>query len=92
MANALRDGEPSTAKKNPARVIAKPAKQEIIITRDFDAQRELVFRAFTDPDLCAVDRSARAYYDSRNIRAAKWRTRTNQEIKPKFSVRLKMKE
>jgi uncharacterized protein YndB with AHSA1/START domain len=31
-------------------VVANPGTQEIIITRSFDAPRELVFKAFTDPD------------------------------------------
>jgi uncharacterized protein YndB with AHSA1/START domain len=39
--------------KHPTNVVAKPAKQEIIITREFDAPRELVFKAFTDPNLRA---------------------------------------
>jgi uncharacterized protein YndB with AHSA1/START domain len=34
-----------------AEYIIEPGKQEIIITRDFDAPRELVFEAFTDPKL-----------------------------------------
>jgi uncharacterized protein YndB with AHSA1/START domain len=34
-------------------VIAEPGTHEIIITRDFDAPRELVFKAFTDPKLVA---------------------------------------
>jgi uncharacterized protein YndB with AHSA1/START domain len=29
----------------------EPGKQELFITRDFDAPRELVFKAFTDPKL-----------------------------------------
>lgn len=32
-------------------VTAEPGKQELFITREFDAPRELVFRAHTDPDL-----------------------------------------
>ncbi len=32
-------------------LIAEPGKQEIVITRIFDAPRELVFRAITDPNL-----------------------------------------
>ena len=36
---------------NKTKIIAEPGKQELIITRDFDAPRELVFRAFIDPDL-----------------------------------------
>lgn len=30
-------------------VIAEPGKQEIVLTRIFDAPRELVFRTYTDP-------------------------------------------
>jgi len=32
-------------------ITAEPGKQEMIITREFDAPRALVFQAFTDPDL-----------------------------------------
>lgn len=32
-------------------ITAEPGKQEIIITREFDAPRELVFKAFIDPKL-----------------------------------------
>jgi uncharacterized protein YndB with AHSA1/START domain len=32
-------------------VTAEPGKQELFITREFDAPRELVFRAHTDPEL-----------------------------------------
>jgi uncharacterized protein YndB with AHSA1/START domain len=32
-------------------VIAKPGKQEVIFTREFDAPRNLVFKAFTDQEL-----------------------------------------
>src|SRR5947209_16423891 len=32
-------------------ISADPGKQEILITREFDAPRELVFKAFTDPQL-----------------------------------------
>ncbi len=34
-------------------IIAEPGKQEIMITREFDATRVLVFKAFTDPELYA---------------------------------------
>jgi uncharacterized protein YndB with AHSA1/START domain len=37
--------------RNATTVRAEPGKQEIIITREFDAPRELVFKAFTDPKL-----------------------------------------
>ena len=37
--------------KNHTRVKVEPGKQELFITREFDAPRELVFKAFTDPDL-----------------------------------------
>jgi uncharacterized protein YndB with AHSA1/START domain len=33
------------------KIKAEPGKQEIIIEREFDAPRELVFKAFTDPEL-----------------------------------------
>jgi len=36
---------------NQTKIIAEPGKQEILITREFDASRELVFKAFTDPKL-----------------------------------------
>ncbi len=32
-------------------ITAEPGKQEIVITREFDAPRELVFKACTDPQL-----------------------------------------
>lgn len=38
-------------KNNPTKITANPGKQEIIITREFDAPRELVFKAFTDSEL-----------------------------------------
>lgn len=38
-------------KNNPTWITAEPGKQEIIITREFDAPRVLVFKAFTDPEL-----------------------------------------
>jgi uncharacterized protein YndB with AHSA1/START domain len=33
------------------KITAEPGKQEIIIEREFDVPRELVFKAFTDPKL-----------------------------------------
>jgi len=39
--------------KNKTIISAEPGKQEIILTRDFDAPRELVFKAHTDPQLYA---------------------------------------
>lgn len=39
--------------KNKTTMTAKPGKQEIFITREFDAPRELVFKAHTDPNLFA---------------------------------------
>jgi len=39
------------AKKNQTVFSFEPGKQEIVITREFDAPRELVFRAYTDPKL-----------------------------------------
>jgi len=40
-----------SAKKNKTVLTAEPGKQEIFITREFDAPRELVFKAYTDPKL-----------------------------------------
>ncbi|NUM43563.1 MAG: SRPBCC family protein [Anaerolineales bacterium] len=37
--------------KNKTTITAEPGKQEVFITREFDAPRELVFRAHTDPNL-----------------------------------------
>ena len=42
-----------SATKNQTKVTAEPGKQELFITREFDAPRELVFKAHTDPDLYA---------------------------------------
>lgn len=36
---------------NKTEIIAEPGKQELFIRREFDAPRELVFRAYTDPDV-----------------------------------------
>ena len=36
---------------NKTKVVAEPGKQEFFITREFDAPREIVFKAFTDPKL-----------------------------------------
>ena len=40
-------------KKNKTVVTTEPGKQELFITREFDAPRELVFKAHTDPDIYA---------------------------------------
>ena len=39
--------------KNKTAITAEPGKQEFFITREFDAPRELVFRAYTDPEIYA---------------------------------------
>ena len=36
---------------NKTEIIAEPGKQELFIKREFDAPRDLVFRAYTDPDI-----------------------------------------
>ena len=36
---------------NKTKITAEPGKQEFFITRELDAPRELVFKAFTDPKL-----------------------------------------
>ena len=40
-------------KHNQTIITAEPGRQELFITREFDAPRELLFRAFTDPELLA---------------------------------------
>ncbi|MEJ7643311.1 MAG: SRPBCC family protein [Chryseolinea sp.] len=37
--------------KNETKIIAEPGKQELFIIREFDAPRELVFKAFTNEQL-----------------------------------------
>lgn len=37
--------------KNKTTITAEPGKQELFVTREFDAPRDLVFRAHTDPDI-----------------------------------------
>lgn len=39
--------------KNKTTITAEPGKQELFITRKFDAPRELVFKAHTDPEIYA---------------------------------------
>jgi uncharacterized protein YndB with AHSA1/START domain len=41
------------AKENKTTIIVEPGKQEVLISREFEAPRELVFRAYTDPKLLA---------------------------------------
>jgi uncharacterized protein YndB with AHSA1/START domain len=39
--------------KNKTTITAEPGKQELYITREFDFPRELVFKAYIDPELYA---------------------------------------
>ena len=39
------------ANNNETKITGEPGKQELLITRRFDAPRELVFRAYTHPEL-----------------------------------------
>ncbi|HJQ14740.1 MAG TPA: SRPBCC family protein [Anaerolineales bacterium] len=39
--------------KNKTTITAEPGKQELFVTREFDAPRRLVFQAHTDPNLFA---------------------------------------
>jgi uncharacterized protein YndB with AHSA1/START domain len=41
----------TTNKTAKTEIVAEPGAQRIVITREFDAPRELVYRAYTDPDL-----------------------------------------
>ncbi len=47
--------------KNKTIVSAEPDKQEVFITREFDAPRELVYKAHTDPNLYAQWLGPRGY-------------------------------
>ena len=39
------------AHKNKLQIIAEKGKQELFVVREFDAPREMVFKAFQDPDI-----------------------------------------
>ncbi len=39
------------ASKNPTRVTVEPGHLDLFITREFDAPRDVVFKAFTDPEI-----------------------------------------
>jgi uncharacterized protein YndB with AHSA1/START domain len=43
--------EKLTRQTNQTKLIAEPGKQELFIEREFNAPRELVFKAYTDPKL-----------------------------------------
>src|SRR5260221_5297714 len=63
--------------KNTTTSPAKPGKQEIVITREFDAPRELVFKAVTDPQLIPQWRGPRYFsteVDQMDVRpGGQWR-------------------
>jgi uncharacterized protein YndB with AHSA1/START domain len=52
-ASLEKPGSEGTSKIYRARLTAEPGKQEFVVTREFDASRDLVFQAFTDPALYA---------------------------------------
>jgi uncharacterized protein YndB with AHSA1/START domain len=41
----------TTSNTKKTEIVAEPGAQQITMTREFDAPRELVYRAYTDPDL-----------------------------------------
>lgn len=43
----------TTKTKNKSQLTVEPGKQELIVVREFEAPRDLVFKAFTDPKLVA---------------------------------------
>lgn len=43
----------STMTRNDTTITVEPGQTTIVVTREFDAPRERVFRAFTDPELVA---------------------------------------
>jgi len=57
--------------KNNGAVISLPSEREILVTRTFDAPRELVFRAHTDPQLIPLwwgPRSTTTIVDKMDVR------------------------
>jgi uncharacterized protein YndB with AHSA1/START domain len=48
-------------KNNQTFLVAEPGKQEIFVTREFDAPRNLVFKAYTDPKLYVLWLGPRGY-------------------------------
>jgi uncharacterized protein YndB with AHSA1/START domain len=58
-------------------VSAEPGKQEIVITREFDAPRELVFKVITDPKLLPQwwgPRDLATYVDKMDVKpGGQWR-------------------
>lgn len=58
--------------KNETKIVAEPGKQDVYIIREFDAPRELVFKAHAEPDLLMQWLGPRStdmkidYYDSRS--------------------------
>ena len=47
--------------KNETKIVGESGKQEIIIIREFEAPRELVFKAYTDPELLKLWLGPRGY-------------------------------
>src|SRR5205807_9316817 len=62
---------------NQTTILAEQGKQDILITREFDAPRELVFKAFTDPQLIPQwwgPRSVSTEVDKMDVRpGGQWR-------------------
>ncbi|WP_332448729.1 SRPBCC family protein [Methanoculleus sp.] len=65
-------GGQALKERNPTQLIAEPGRQEMVIIREFNAPRDLVFRAYTDPKLYEQWIGPRGYtttietFDSRN--------------------------
>src|SRR6185503_19329141 len=49
--NKFKKRRDTMSAKHKTTITAEPGRQELFITREFDAPRELVFKAHTDPDL-----------------------------------------
>ncbi len=62
---------------NTTTILAEPGKQEILITREFDVPRELVFKAYTDPQLIPQwwgPKSLSTHVDTMDVRpGGQWR-------------------
>ena len=70
--------------KNRTKIVVEPGKQEIVMLREFEAPRELVFKAYTDPELFARwigPRGYRTRFENTAIRnGGSWRMiQSNQQ-------------
>jgi hypothetical protein len=61
---AIEDDEKMATKKNPTKLKAEHGKQELFITREFDAPQELVFQSVADRNGMMQSGMERGIHDS----------------------------